>query len=98
MATSVEEAIKKLERAVSLLESAIVLKQDVEKRRGDIELELQLMQDDRVRLAEELDGTTNRLARMENVVTEVSARVEQAIETVEDVLVTSGEADEFHDE
>ncbi len=85
-------ALQKLERAISFLEGAVAFKRESEKRKGDIELELQLMQDDRVRLAEELDGTSNRLIRIESVVSAVDERVGNALETIEDVLATSDES------
>lgn len=94
MPDSVENALKKLERAVALLEGAVALKLDSEKRKGTIELELQLMQDDRMKLAEELDGTTHRLRRIENVVANVDEHVEQVIDNIESVLATSGESEE----
>ncbi|MDR1827700.1 MAG: DUF4164 domain-containing protein [Methylobacteriaceae bacterium] len=97
MSTSVDSAVTRLMRAVALLESAVRLKAEVEQRRGDVELELQLMQDDRERLAEELNGSFNRLTRMESVVGEVAERVDRAAATIEDVLHISGKGGERHD-
>ena len=92
-----EEAFRKLERAVAQLEGAVSFRLDMDGRRGDIELELQLMQDDRVKLAEELDGTTNRLLRLEKIISDVTNRVDYAINAVKDVLESSEEPDASDD-
>ena len=52
---------------------------EAEKRRGDLETELQLMQDDRARLAVELDAALTRLQRFEAATDDVSRRVRSAI-------------------
>lgn len=98
MTARMDDAFKKLERALVQLESAVSFRLDMDRRRSDIELELQLMQDDRVKLAEELDGTTNRLLRLEKVLGDIAIRVDHAIEAVEEVLVSSGEPDTADDE
>ena len=81
-----EEAAKRLEVALGLLEAAVRRKLDGERRRGDLETELQIMQDDRARLAVDLDGTVARLSRMETAADEVGRRVTRAIGAIEDVL------------
>lgn len=81
-----EEAAKRLEVALGLLEAAVRRKLDGERRRGDLETELQIMQDDRARLAVDLDGTVARLSRMETAADEVGRRVARAIGAIEDVL------------
>ena len=50
-APTLDEAMKRLDRALGLLEASVSRRMDAEKRRGGLETELQLMQDDRARLA-----------------------------------------------
>ena len=85
MAT-LEEGAKRLEAAMALLEVSIARRFDIDGRRGDLETELQIMQDDRARLAVELDGATVRLTRVEAVAADVGRRVERAIGSIREVL------------
>src|SRR3954453_16641195 len=86
MAASLEDALKRLDGAVGLLEAAVSRRFEVERRRGDLETELQLMQDDRARLAVELDSTTARLNRSETATKDVGERVQRAVVSIQDVL------------
>jgi predicted nucleic acid-binding Zn-ribbon protein len=83
---SLEEAGKRLEAALTLLEIAIGRRFDTASRRGDLETELQIMQDDRARLAVELDGASARLAQVEAASEDVGQRVERAIGAIRQVL------------
>ena len=47
-APTLDEAMKRLDRALGLLEASVSRRMDAEKRRVGLETELQLMQDDRV--------------------------------------------------
>ena len=82
----VEEALRRLEGAVGLIEAAVARRLEVERRRGDLETELQLMQDDRARLAVDLDGTLAKLRRHEAATDDVGRRVDRAVEAIRDVL------------
>jgi predicted nucleic acid-binding Zn-ribbon protein len=86
MAVSLDDAVKRLEAALGLLEAAATRRVEAERRRGDLETELQIMQDDRARLAVELDGTVARLHRVEAAATDVGRRVERAVGAIRDVL------------
>ncbi len=90
MSAALENALKRLDQAIGLLEASIARKLEADARRTDLELELQLMQDDRAKLAEELDGTAGRLERVEAVAGDVNARVERAIGAVETILAEAG--------
>lgn len=81
-----DEALRRLEGAVGLMEAAVARRIEVERRRGDLETELQLMQDDRARLAVDLDGTLSRLRRHEAAAEDVGRRVERAAAVIGDVL------------
>jgi uncharacterized protein YicC (UPF0701 family) len=86
MAGSLDYAVKRLDTALGLLEAAVTRRLEAERRRGDLETELQLMQDDRARLAVELDGTLARLHRVEAAASDVGRRVERAASVIRDVL------------
>jgi hypothetical protein len=91
MTVTLDDAMKRLEGSLSLLEAAVSRRLDADKRRGSLETELQLMQDDRSRLAVELDGALTRLHRFEAATDDVSKRVRQAIGVVQSVLVQAGQ-------
>ena len=82
----VDDALARLEAALGLLEAAVARRLDGERSRGDLETELQIMQDDRARLAGELDGATARLRRSEAAVDDVERRLGRAVGAVESVL------------
>jgi predicted nucleic acid-binding Zn-ribbon protein len=86
MAVPLDDAVKRLEAALGLLEAAATRRLEAERRRGDLETELQIMQDDRARLAIELDGTMARLHRVEAAASDVGRRVERAVGAIRDVL------------
>jgi hypothetical protein len=91
MAPTLEEAMKRLDMALGLLEASVSRRLEADRRRGGLETELQLMQDDRARLAVELDGALTRLHRFEAATDDVSRRVRLAIGAVETVLAEAGQ-------
>ena len=86
MSFTVDDALKRLENALGLLEASVSRRLELERRRGDLETELQIMQDDRARLAVELDGALTRLNRAEAAAEDVGVRVKRAIGAIESVL------------
>jgi hypothetical protein len=86
MAASLDTAVRRLDSALGLLEAAATRRLEAERRRADLETELQLMQDDRARLAVELDGTIARLRRFEAAADDVGRRVQRAAGAIRDVL------------
>jgi uncharacterized protein YicC (UPF0701 family) len=93
MALSLDDSMKRLENALGLLEASVTRRLDAERRRGDLETELQIMQDDRSRLAVELDSALTRLNRVEAAADDVGHRVRLAIEAIQDVLAHAEEAE-----
>jgi len=91
MTSPLDDAMKRLDAALGLLEASVSRRFDAEKRRGSLETELQLMQDDRSRLAEELDGALTRLHRFEAATDDVGRRVQLAILAVQNVLAQAGQ-------
>lgn len=90
MSPNLDDAMKRLEKALGLLEASVSRRLEADRRRGDLETELQLMQDDRSRLAVELDGAVTRLHRFEAATDDVSRRVREAIGAVQAVLAQAG--------
>jgi hypothetical protein len=86
MSGVVDDAVQRLLSAIALLETNIVRRLDAEHRKSDLETELQLMQDDRARLAMELESTAERLSRVDAATGHVERRVQFAIGTIEAVL------------
>jgi hypothetical protein len=93
MPSTLDDAMKRLENALGLLEASVSRRLDVEHRRGDLETELQIMQDDRARLAVELDGALSRLHRFEAATDDIGQRVRLAITAVQDVLAQTDEVE-----
>jgi hypothetical protein len=92
MVPTLDDAMKRLENALGLLEASVARRLESERRRGDLEIELQIMQDDRARLAVELDGALTRLHRYEAVTDDIGYRIRSAIGAVKDVLGRAAEA------
>jgi predicted nucleic acid-binding Zn-ribbon protein len=93
MTSTLDDAMKRLENALGLLEASVSRRLDLEHRRGDLETELQIMQDDRARLAVELDGALSRLHRFEAATDDIGHRVRLAIESIQDVLAQADEVE-----
>lgn len=89
--TALDTALTRLDAALVSLEAAVSRRLAVEARRGDADLELSVMQDDRARLAVELDGALTRLKRVEAAAGEVDRRVERAMAEIRTVI-TQAEA------
>ena len=72
---SIDEAIRELDAALTRLEAAVTRRVEAEQARGDRDLELALMAEDRA-----------RLARMTAATGDVARRLDRAIGTVTGVL------------
>jgi predicted nucleic acid-binding Zn-ribbon protein len=81
-----ETAIKILDASLTQLETAASRKLDLERRRGDLETELAIMQDDRSRLAIDLDGAMSRLKRVETAADGALQRLDRAMLGIQAVL------------
>lgn len=90
MSPELEDAAKRLQTALGSLEAAFSRRFSVEHRRSDLETELQVMQDDRARLAVELESATARLSTMETTTEHVGRRVQNAIVAIQDVISRTG--------
>jgi len=83
---SIDDALHRLEVALALLEGAVTRRVEADEARGDRQTELALLEDDRTRLAAELDRVQAELGRVATVTVDVSGRLGRAIGVVEGVL------------
>lgn len=79
-------ALSRLERAINALELAVAERLEDEMSLADLEEELNIMQDDRSRLALELDAALARAITVEKNRDEVVRRIDRASASVAAVL------------
>lgn len=84
--TTLTQALERLEKALNGLEQAIDLRLEQEGDFAEAEEEVQRMNADRSRLAQELDNSEARAERLETANREVSRRLVTAMETIRAVL------------
>ena len=83
---SLETSLKRLAAAVEALEWATDMRMRHDEARASTQEEFSLMQDDRSRLAVELDAAVDRSRALESANTEAAKRLAHAAQTVERVL------------
>lgn len=86
-----ENALARLDAALGQLEAAARRRTEAERGRSNLETELALMQDDRARLAAELDGAVARVGQVESAASDVDQRLQRAISVI-GALVERAEA------
>ncbi|WP_332065770.1 DUF4164 domain-containing protein [Bartonella sp. CB189] len=79
-------ALEQLEKALRTLEIAVINRNAVIDKNNEWEEEIQQMNADRSRLAQELDKTEAHIERLEEVNKEVSKRLIKAMETIRIVI------------
>ena len=83
---TLKEVIVRLGKAIEALENAVVARLDNDQDYSEAEAEVQRMNADRTRLAQELDNSEARADRLEEANKEVSRRLVTAMETIRAVL------------
>ncbi|WOC16501.1 DUF4164 domain-containing protein [Pseudochrobactrum sp. MP213Fo] len=83
---TLRQAIEQLEKALVTLEQAVEMRLDKEGDFAEAEEEVQRMNADRSKLAQELDTSEARAERLETANREVSRRLVTAMETIRTVL------------
>lgn len=83
---TLKEAIARLGKAMEALEDAVSARLEHDQDYMEAEAEVQRMNADRARLAQELDGAEARSERLQEVNREVSRRLVTAMETIRAVL------------
>ncbi|PSJ59311.1 DUF4164 domain-containing protein [Pseudaminobacter soli (ex Li et al. 2025)] len=84
--TTLKEVISRLGRAIETLEQSVATHLEREQDYSEAEAEVQRMNADRSRLAQELDNSEARAERLEEANKEVSRRLVTAMETIRAVL------------
>jgi hypothetical protein len=87
---SIEEALQRLEGAVSALEAGLDERDGALAGADGVEGELHRLAADRSRLAQSLDAAEARAARLEKANGEVARGLVGAMETIRDVLARNG--------
>jgi chromosome segregation ATPase len=83
---TLKEVLAQLGRAMDALENAVGARLEHEQDYSEAEAEVQRMNADRARLAQELDNSEARSERLEEANKEVSRRLVTAMETIRAVL------------
>jgi len=81
-----EPSLKRMRAAVDLLEAAVERRVRRDAKRGDSDEELALMQDDRARLAVELDGALDRGRALEAANAEAAKRLARASAALDELI------------
>lgn len=87
---ALQTALRRLDLALSALEAAVERRLDDDRSLGSLEDELSRVDEDRSRLARDLDEERARAGRLEETNREVSRRLVSAMETIRSVLEASG--------
>jgi chromosome segregation ATPase len=85
-ANQLNHALKRLALALDQLEAASERRAKMAAQRSDIEEEFAVLQDDRARLAVELDGAVARSQSLELANNEVARRLAKAREAIEEMM------------
>jgi predicted nucleic acid-binding Zn-ribbon protein len=88
---SLQLGLKRLAAALDQLEAAAERRAQADAQRGNLEEELAVMQDDRTKLAVELDGVVARTNALENANQDVARRLELAGQAIRTVLAKAGQ-------
>ncbi|MFH1792993.1 MAG: DUF4164 domain-containing protein [Pseudomonadota bacterium] len=83
---TLKEVINRLGKAIAMLEDAVAARFERDQDYAEAEAEVQRMNTDRARLAQELDASEARAERLEGANKEVSRRLVTAMETIRAVL------------
>ncbi len=87
-----EPSLRRMRAAIDLLEAAVERRARRDAKRGDADEELALMQDDRARLAVELDGALARNRALEAANAEAAKKLAQASAAIDDLIESAIES------
>jgi hypothetical protein len=87
---SIEQALRRLEAALDQLENAVERRREDAAAITDFESEVQRLGTDRSRLAQALDASEERAARLAEANAEASRGLVRAMEQIRDVLARNG--------
>jgi len=84
--TSIDQALEQMEKALLHLEHAVSVRLEMQENLDECEAEVQRMNADRSRLAQELDRSEAKAERLEQANKDVSRRLVNVMETVRTVI------------
>ena len=90
-APRLDEALRRLASALDQLEAATARRAAAEAARADLTEELAVMQDDRARLALDLDAALARAKRLEATSQQVSRRLDKTSASIRTLIETGGQ-------
>lgn len=82
----IAQALAELHAAVSALESVVAKRETGNVSADKLKIELTLVQDDRVRLANDLDAALARLGRYDQISADLQKRIDRALVAVKKAL------------
>ncbi len=88
--SSLETSLKRLNLALTTLEAAVERRFDRDRLVNGLEVDVARLDEDRARLASELDQEKTRATRLEDANREVSRRLVAAMESIRSVLDAHG--------
>jgi len=81
-----DAVLKRISTALDYLDAAVERRAELERQQTDLSEEYTVMQDDRARLAVELDGSSARAQHLERAAREAGKRLERASVTIKAIL------------
>ena len=81
-----EASAFRLKSALAALETAVARKLEGDRSQGVVHKQIEALQTDRSRLAEDLDRAADRMANLESVNREVARRLDMTMDTIRGVL------------
>lgn len=90
LSPSLSLALTQLRNAVSALEGAAAVRDESDREARMAQTELSVMQEDRMRLAMELDAALSKAGQLEAITGDLARRIDRAIESVRDARDAAG--------
>lgn len=87
----IEAATRRLQQALAALETAVEGRIDEDRGHGALVEQVHAFDDDRARLAAELDATAARARQLETVNRDIARRLDVAINTIRTVIAPQDE-------
>ena len=87
---TIETATKRLQNALDALEAALQRRIDGETGEAALAQQIHTLDNDRARLAAELDGVTARSRKLEAANRDIAQRLDHAIATIKSVVAAHG--------
>ena len=94
---AVDQAVKRLNDALSALDAALEMRVYDERRRGSAAEQVQAFSLDRARLAGELDGAKAHVRALKDVNREAARRLDEAMATIR-AVIAAHEGERLHSE